>query len=205
MPAPNASALSPEKGFPEVKPALTAEKALSEVKPVATVELKAKSFLTGISRAPCAPFLAGRCQQGDTCPYNHNRDQIFGTSALEDPSPQVSVSKGKNKRQFQEDSENKSPNKSKKIQSADKDCDQDSNPVKRARLTQGIEETKQRLHPEDDSEGQYWGHYEGSDEACYWGDEYELYDDYSFGYEAYDESWEPGYSEYYECWEQEEY
>jgi len=206
MPAPsasspvrNAAVLSPEKPLSAVKPVVTQ----AAVKPVVTEELKPKTFLTGVSRAPCAPFLAGKCQKGDTCPYNHNRDQIFGTSALDEPSPQVAGSKSK-KRQFQEDGENKSPNKPKNNQSVDKDCDQDSNAAKRARLVQGTDETKQSWHPEDDSEGQYWGFYEGSDDAGYWNDEYELYD-YSYGYEAYDESWDQGYPEYYECWAEEEY
>merc|ERR1719198_1004774 len=120
------------------------------------------------------------------CPYNHNRDQIFGTPALDDPTPQVAVGKNK-KRKLQEDGENTSPNKCNNRQSVDKDHDQGSSSVKRARLMQGIEETRQNDHPEDGSEGQYWDFYEGHDETAsgYWEDEYELYD---YGY-GYDETW----------------
>jgi len=32
---------------------------------------------SGATMAPCAPFLAGKCQKGDTCSFSHNRAFIF--------------------------------------------------------------------------------------------------------------------------------
>jgi len=166
---------------------------------ISTEGAEPNTFLAGVSRAPCAPFLAGKCKSGEACPYNHNRDQIFGTSALDDPSPQGGTRQIKNKRQRDEmqDRENQSPNKAKKGDSAEKDCDQGSSPLKRARLLQSSPQTKQQWHQENGEE--YWGEYEGDDQ--YWCDEYGLYD-YGFGY---DDSWDQSYGEYYECWAEEGY
>ena len=50
-------------------------------------------------KAPCAPFLAGRCQKGDACSFSHDRAVIFGDKkdcriALEDGALGRVIGKG---------------------------------------------------------------------------------------------------------------